>query len=101
MGWVPTVEDINLDASSIYLTSNQKIDNLIIAAPDCWYSFGLNADIPQDPNQEAKKFLDSPVDFIQSDDEEPPEELTTEETTDRGLQDTDGTLNETETNQNL
>ena len=90
MGWVPTVEDINLDASSIYLTSNQKIDNLIIAAPDCWYSFGLNADIPQDPNQEAKKFLDSPVDFIQSDDEEPPTELTTEETT-------DSTIDETET----
>ena len=70
MGWVPTVEDINLDPSSIYLTSNQKIDNLIIAAPDCWYSFGLNADIPQDPNQEAKKFLNSPVDFIQAKDEE-------------------------------
>ncbi len=79
-GWVPTVEDINLDASSIYLTSNQKIDNLVIAAPDCWYSFGLNADIPQDPNQEAKKFLDSPVDFLQSDDEETANE-TTEKTT--------------------
>ena len=80
MGWVPTVEDINLDASSIYLTSNQKLDNLVIAAPDCWYSFGLNADIPQDSNQEAKKFLDSPVDFLQSDDEETANE-TTEETT--------------------
>ena len=78
MGWVPTVEDINLDASSIYLTSNQKIDNLVIAAPDCWYSFGLNADIPQDPNQEAKKFLNSPIDFLQSDDEE-----TTDETTEK------------------
>jgi hypothetical protein len=78
MGWVPTVEDINLDASSIYLTSNQKIDNLVIAAPDCWYSFGLNADIPQDPNQEAKKFLDSPIDFLQSDDKETTEETTEE-----------------------
>ena len=77
MGWVPTVEDINLDASSIYLTSNQKLDNLTIAAPDCWYSFGLNADIPQDPNQEAKKFLDSPVDFLQSDDEITSETTTT------------------------
>lgn len=76
MGWVPTVEDINLDASSIYLTSNQKIDNLVIAAPDCWYSFGTNVEIKQDPNQEAKKFLDSPIDFIQSEDdvvEEPSE----------------------------
>jgi hypothetical protein len=77
-GWVPTVEDINLDASSIYLTSNQKLDNLVIAAPDCWYSFGLNADIPQDPNQEAKKFLDSPVDFLQSNDDETTDETTEE-----------------------
>ena len=78
MGWVPTVEDINLDASSIYLTSNQKIDNLIIAAPDCWYSFGTNVEIKQDPNQEAKKFLDSPIDFMQSDDEA---ETSTDEST--------------------
>ena len=76
MGWVPTIEDINLDASSIYLTSNQKIDNLVIAAPDCWYSFGNNVEIKQDPNQEAKKFLDSPIDFIQSNDEETAETTT-------------------------
>ena len=63
-GWVHTLENINTDPSSIYLTSNQKIDNIAIAAPDCWYSFGLNAVIPQNDNEEAKKFLDSPVDFM-------------------------------------
>ncbi len=82
MGWVPTVEDINLDASSIYLTSNQKIDNLVVSAPDCWYSFGTNVEIKQDPNQEAKKFLDSPIDFMQSDDEAEAEtETSTDEST--------------------
>ena len=65
-GWVHTLENINTDPSSIYLTSNQKIDNFAIAAPDCWYSFGLNAIIPQNDNEEAKKFLDSPVDFLVS-----------------------------------
>ena len=74
-GWVHTLEDINLDASSIYLTSNQKIDNFVIAAPDCWYSFGLNTVIPQDPNQEAKKFLDSPVDFVQANEDESVEDI--------------------------
>ena len=63
-GWVHTLENINTDPSSIYLTSNQKIDNFAIAAPECWYSFGLNAIIPQNDNEEAKKFLDSPVDFM-------------------------------------
>ena len=83
MGWVPTVEDINLDASTIYLTSNQKIDNLIIAAPDCWYSFGTNVEIKQDPNQEAKKFLDSPIDFMQSDNEAETETSTDESTSEK------------------
>tara|TARA_R110001592_G_scaffold37424_4_gene124852 strand:- start:15565 stop:16398 length:834 start_codon:yes stop_codon:yes gene_type:complete len=31
-GWEPTVEDIDLDASSIYLTSNQQITNFIPAS---------------------------------------------------------------------
>ena len=74
-GWVHTLENINTDPSSIYLTSNQKIDNFAIAAPDCWYSFGLNAIIPQNDNEEAKKFLDSPVDFMIA------EEVEVEETT--------------------
>ena len=74
-GWVHTLENINTDPSSIYLTSNQKIDNFAIAAPDCWYSFGLNAIIPQNDNEEAKKFLDSPVDFMVA------EEVEVEETT--------------------
>ena len=74
-GWVHTLENINTDPSSIYLTSNQKIDNFAIATPDCWYSFGLNAIIPQNDNEEAKKFLDSPVDFVIA------EEVEVEETT--------------------
>ena len=32
-GWIPTTEDINGDASSIYLTSNQRIQNFIPASP--------------------------------------------------------------------
>ena len=63
-GWVHTIENINLDPSSIYLTSNQKISNLAIATPSCWYSFGRNAVIPQNDNEEAKKFKDSPIDFL-------------------------------------
>jgi hypothetical protein len=32
-GWLPTVENINSDASSIYLTSNQRIQNFRQASP--------------------------------------------------------------------
>ena len=32
-GWLPTIEDINGDASSIYLTSNQRIQNFRQASP--------------------------------------------------------------------
>ena len=72
-GWMHTLEDINLDPSSIYLTSNQKIDNLIITSTH-WNTFGLNASIPQDEQQEAKKFLDSPVDYMMSEEVEIEEE---------------------------
>ena len=79
-GWIHTLEDINLDPSSIYLTSNQKIDNLVIASTH-WNTFGLNAAIPQDEQREAKKFLDSPVDFMTGDEVpiESEEEKTTQE----------------------
>ena len=37
-GWIPTTENINEDASSIYLTSNQRIQNFQQASPymDSW-----------------------------------------------------------------
>tara|TARA_R110000744_G_scaffold30103_1_gene71392 strand:+ start:740 stop:1876 length:1137 start_codon:yes stop_codon:yes gene_type:complete len=37
-GWLPTIENINEDASSIYLTSNQRVQNFKQASPykDSW-----------------------------------------------------------------
>jgi len=63
-GWIHATEDINLDPSSIYLTSNQKIDNFIIAS-DAWHTFGINASIPQNDQDEAQKCLNDPAGFIQ------------------------------------
>ena len=63
-GWIHATEDINLDPSSIYLTSNQKIDNFIIAS-DAWHTFGINASVPQNDQNEAQKLLDEPAEFIQ------------------------------------
>ena len=101
-GWVHTLENINTDPSSIYLTSNQKIDNFAIAAPDCWYSFGLNAIIPQNDNEEAKKFLDSPVDFMISEEVEveestpPPVENPPEETQSETISEEEAGFNDEE-----
>ena len=47
-GWVPTIEDINRDNSSIYLTSNQKISNLEIASPN-WDSWSAKFEAIVDP----------------------------------------------------
>lgn len=63
-GWIHATEDVNLDPSSIYLTSNQKIDNFIVAS-DAWNTFGINASIPQNDQNEATKLLDKPAEFIQ------------------------------------
>ena len=63
-GWVHTIEDINLDPSSIYLTSTQNIENFQVAAPMCWYSFGLNVELKQEPNKEASKMLSNTSDFV-------------------------------------
>ena len=63
-GWIHTFEDVNFDPSSIYLTSNQKIDNFIVAS-DAWNTFGLNASIPQNDQNEAQKLLDNPAEFLQ------------------------------------
>jgi len=50
-GWIPTVEDINNDDSSIYSTSTQKIP--LKAASTNYFSYKSNA--PQAPDQYAGK----------------------------------------------
>lgn len=50
-GWIPTVEDINNDDSSIYLTSTQKIP--LKASSTNYFSYKDNP--PQSPNQYAGK----------------------------------------------
>jgi hypothetical protein len=50
-GWVPTVEDINNDESSIYSTSTQKIP--LKASSTNYFSYKNN--IPQSPDQYAGK----------------------------------------------
>ena len=85
-GWIHTVEDVNLDPSSIYLTSTQNLKNLQVAAPGCWYSFGLNAAMKQDSNKEANKFVEDPSQFLY--DEE--QEVETTETPTGGPEGTEG-----------
>ena len=53
-GWLPTIENINGDASSIYLTSNQKIQNFIQASP---YMDSFNA-IYIEPRSLEQKLLE-------------------------------------------
>jgi hypothetical protein len=50
-GWIPTVEDINNDDSSIYQTSTQKIP--LKASSTNYFSYKNNA--PQSPDQYAGK----------------------------------------------
>jgi hypothetical protein len=50
-GWIPTVEDINNDDSSIYQTSTQKIP--LKASSTSYFSYKSNP--PQTPNQYAGK----------------------------------------------
>jgi hypothetical protein len=51
VGYLPTVEDINLDPSSIYLTSTQKIP--LVASSTNYFSYKNNP--PTDPNQYTGK----------------------------------------------
>ena len=51
VGYLPTVEDINLDPSSIYLTSTQKIP--LIASSTNYFSY--KTDPPTNPNQYTGK----------------------------------------------
>ena len=47
-GWVPTIEDINRDDSSIYMTSNQKISSLAVASTN-FQSYETEIKLPIDP----------------------------------------------------
>jgi len=71
-GWEPTVEDINRDMSTIYLTSTQKLDKFIPSSLN-WQSWGAKATIIEDPIMA----LDSPI----LDEYTEPEPTTTEEET--------------------
>ena len=53
-------EDINLDPSSIYLTSTQNIETFQVAAPDCWYSFGQNVVIKPETVKTATDVVNDP-----------------------------------------
>ena len=79
-GWEHTIEDINLDPSSIYLTSTQNIENFQVAADMCWYSFGANVETKEEPNKGASKLLSKPTDFVTAK-EQGSSEVETEETT--------------------
>ena len=47
-GWIPTIEDINRDDSSIYMTSNQKISSLVVASTN-FQSYESEIESPADP----------------------------------------------------
>jgi hypothetical protein len=47
-GWEPTVEDVNRDMSTIYLTSTQKLDKFVPASLN-WQSWGAEPTVIQDP----------------------------------------------------
>ena len=68
-GWVHTLENINLDPSSIYLASNQKIENLLVAS-DEFGSFGINVTIPKSDQEEAKDAIKDPAGFTTSEEVE-------------------------------
>ena len=61
-GWVHSIENINLDPSSVYLTSNQKIENFIVAS-DEFGSFGINVTIPKSDQEEANDAIEDPQTF--------------------------------------
>ena len=61
-GWLPTIENINGDASSIYLTSNQKIQNFIQASP---HMDSFNA-IYKEPLSLEQSLLEPSNDDLQS-----------------------------------
>ncbi len=91
LGWKHTIEDINLDPSSIYLTSTQNVENFQVAADMCWYSFGLNVEMKEEDNKVATDVLNDPTGTVtakeqgssevESEDKTPPSTETTSNTT--------------------
>jgi hypothetical protein len=61
-GWVHTVEDINRDPSSIYLTSNQLIQEFIPSSLN-WGSY--KAVVAPNDQEQVQAMVTSPVDFVQ------------------------------------
>jgi len=78
-GWIHTLEDINLDPSSIYLASNQKIENFLVAS-DEFGSFGINVTIPKSDQEEAEDAITDPAGFATAEEVEI-ENTETEDTT--------------------
>ena len=70
-GWIHTVEDINRDPSSIYLTSNQLIQEFIPSSLN-WRSY--KAVVAPNDQEEVQAMVTSPVDFVQEEVEETPPE---------------------------
>ena len=59
-GWIPTTENINEDASSIYLTSNQRIQNFQQASP---YMDSWNAEYIKPQTIEQSLLISSPIEL--------------------------------------
>jgi len=48
-GWIPTIEDLNDDATSIYLTSNQQLSDFRVASTN-FQSYQAKIELPEDLN---------------------------------------------------
>ena len=46
-GWIPTIEDLNDDATSIYLTSNQRLSDFRVASTN-FQSYQAQIELPED-----------------------------------------------------
>ena len=46
-GWIPTIEDLNDDATSIYLTSNQRLSDFRVASTN-FQSYQAKLELPED-----------------------------------------------------
>ena len=76
-GWEPTIEDINRDSTSIYLTSNQQISSLEVSFLK-WESWGAEYEPPVDNLQAltsppVEEIVEEKVVVVESIDEQPNE----------------------------
>ena len=79
-GWVPTIEDINRDDSSIYMTSNQRISSLIVDSTN-FESYNSEINPPTDP---LVQLTDPPIKEIKQ--PEPPTQATEQEINEESTQ---------------